>query len=298
MRKIITIVFILIAATGLIGWFLSAPSFISPSAFANITGNTTQGEQVFYASGCASCHAAPKATGEAKKILSGGKHFKSDFGTFFAPNISPDPDFGIGKWTMLDFANAVQKGTSPSGQHYYPAFPYTSYSRMTSQDVADLFVYMKTLPKVQTPNQSHHLGFPFNIRRGLGLWKLLFASQNPDLSLSNDPEVQRGRYLVEGPGHCGECHTQRNPIGGLNYDRWLAGGPSPEGTGKIPNITSGETGINSWAKADIEAYLKTGFTPDFDTAGGSMVDVIDNTSHLSDSDIKAIAKYLKAIPAK
>lgn len=298
MRKFLKIVLTILAVTSLAGWFLSAPNFVSPSEFTNITGDLVRGEHVFYASGCSSCHAAPNAKADAKKILTGGKQFESDFGTFYAPNISPDPVFGIGRWTVVELASAMQKGTSPKGQHYYPAFPYTSYSRMTSQDVADLYIYLKTLPKSQTPRQAHLVKFPFNIRRGLGLWKLLFASQNPDLINSDDPIIQRGRYLVEASGHCGECHTPRNIIGGLDYSRWLTGGPNPDGQGRIPNITSNDTDIEAWTEADIAYYLQTGFTPDFDTAGGSMVDVIDNISHLSETDIRAIAKYLKFIPAK
>ncbi len=285
-----------IIACGL-GWFLSAPSYLAPNDFSELSGDVANGEQVFHQSGCASCHAAPTAVGEAKKLLTGGQHFKTDFGTFIAPNISSSSIHGIGAWSVLEFTNAVQKGVSPDGRHYYPAFPYTSYVRMKTADVVDLYAYMKTLPASETPSQTHQTSFPFNIRRGLGLWKQLYLNDAPVLSISNDTELERGQYLVEGAGHCSECHTPRNPIGGLKKDMWLAGGPNPDGDGKIPNITPDGTGIGSWSESEIVDYLKTGFTPEFDSVGGSMVAVIENTSRLPDADLSAIAKYLKSVPA-
>ncbi len=285
-----------ILSTGL-GWFLSAPSYINDEDIPEIAGDVINGEQVFYQGGCASCHSAPNATGDTKKLLSGGQHFKTEFGTFIAPNISPSPIHGIGDWTVSEFTNALKKGVSPKGKHYYPAFPYTSYARMTTTDAIDLYAYMQTLPKSEEPNQPHQTSFPFNIRRGLGLWKLLYLDDAPILSTSNDQLLQRGQYLVEGAGHCSECHTPRNMIGGLQIDQWLAGGPNPDGEGKIPNITPDATGIGSWSEGEIVNYLKTGFTPDFDSVGGSMTAVVDNTSNMPDQDLLAIAKYLKSIPA-
>ena len=177
------------------------------------------------------------------------------------------------------------RGVSPSGRHFYPAFPYTSYARMQPADVADLFAYMKTLPAVAGKAPPHKLGFPFNIRRGLGLWKLLYLSDQPVIALADDApdQVRLGRYLVEGPGHCGECHTPRAFTGGIKKDQWLAGAPAAEGPGNVPNITSGEGGIGDWSEADIADYLKTGFTPDFDTVGGAMVDVQKNIALLTDA---------------
>ena len=225
------------------------------------------------------------------------QHFKTHFGTFIAPNISPSQTHGIGDWSLTEFVNAVKKGVSPTGQHYYPAFPYTSYTRMTTADIVDVYAYMQTLPKSEEPNQPHQTPFPFNIRRGLGLWKQLYLHDTQVTPTQKDPVIQRGQYLVEGAGHCSECQTPRNMIGGLQTDQWLAGGPNPDGEGKIPYITPHEMGIESWSEGEIVNYLKTGFTPDFDSVGGSMVAVIDNTSQLSDQDLSAIAKYLKSVPA-
>ncbi|KAB7613404.1 c-type cytochrome [Amylibacter sp. SFDW26] len=297
MRKALKGVVLLGIVAGGMGWFISAPSYLPATSIPTQSGDIANGEHVYYQSGCASCHAAPDAKGETKNVLSGGQHFRTDFGTFIAPNISPSNIHGIGDWTVYEFINALKKGVSPKGQHYYPAFPFTSYARMTTTDAVDLYAYMQTLPKSEEPNQPHQTSFPFNIRRGLGLWKQLYLNDTPVIAASNDPQIQRGQYLVEGAGHCSECHTPRNMIGGLQTDYWLAGGPNPDGDGKIPNITPHDTGIGSWSEGEIVNYLKTGFTPDFDSVGGSMVAVIDNTSRLSDQDLSAIAKYLKSIPA-
>ena len=225
---------------------------------------------------------------------------KTPFGTFTAPNISPHPEDGIGSWSVEDFANAMLRGVSPDGRHYYPAFPYTSYTRMEPQDVADLFAFMKTLPAVAGRAAAHELTFPYNLRRGLGLWKLAYMRQEPIVSLpANAPEaVKRGRYLVEGPGHCGECHTPRLFTGGPKLDQWLAGGEALEGEGDVPNITPSDDGLEDWSEGDIAYYLESGFTPDFDSVGGAMVDVQENMAELPDEDRQAIAAYLKAVPAR
>ena len=220
------------------------------------------------------------------------------FGTFHVPNISPHPTYGIGGWTQLDFVNAMHMGTSPDGRHYYPAFPYASYVRMTFEDLMDLKTYLDTLPEAKDSNEVHDLKFPWNVRAGIGLWKLLNLDSNAVVSvMPGDDLLMRGRYLVEGPGHCGECHTPRNWSGGLNNDRWLAGAPNPDGEGKVPNITPSEKGLEAWSQGDIEYYLESGLTPDYDTVGGSMVDVQENMAHLSKDDRAAIAAYLKAIPS-
>ena len=292
-----------VTGLGLLGlvvaWFLSAPEYVDPDTYTALDLDPAAGERVFYAAGCASCHSAPDAKGEAKLILSGGRSFPSDFGTFVAPNISPAPALGIGDWSVADLANAMINGVSPDGAHYYPAFPYTSYQRMKPQDIADLYAFLQTLPASSEPSQKHQVGFPYDVRRTLGLWKLMFAKGGPVVNFpeDTDPAILRGQYLVEGPGHCGECHTSRNPLGGLNFDQWLAGGPNPDGPGRVPNITAHADGLADWTEADIAEYLSSGLTPSFDTAGGLMVAVVENTKHLSDEDRLAIAAYLKAIPA-
>lgn len=279
-------------------WVLTAPRGLPAAALAAVPGgDAARGETWFWAGGCASCHAKAGAEGEERFRLAGGQRLRSDFGDFVAPNISPHPTDGIGAWSAGDFAQAMLRGVSPEGRHYYPAFPYASYARMDPAHVSDLWAFMRTLPAVEGVAPDHHLAFPFNLRRGIGLWKRAFLSDEPVLAVSEaDPLLLRGRYLVEGPGHCAECHTPRNLAGGLDTDRWMAGGPNPDGEGRIPNITGGEGGVGGWSAGDIAYYLETGFTPDFDTVGGSMAAVQRNIAMLASADRDAIAAYLKALP--
>ncbi|MGE4612312.1 MAG: cytochrome c [Paracoccaceae bacterium] len=273
-------------------WFLSAPDTLSDSeAYAGV-GNIEQGQTVFYAGGCASCHSAPKTTRDAKLLLTGGRAFASPFGTFYAPNISSDSEFGIGNWSNLDLANAMIKGVSPQGQHYYPAFPYTSYSRVRPSDIVDLRTFLNTLPASTAKNIKHDLPLPFRFRRALGLWKLIYLN---DDAVQETEGLSRGLYLVEGLGHCAECHTPRTLLGGMQTTRWMAGAPLPKGDGRVPNITPHTDGLAQWSVADITGYLTSGFTPDFDSVSGLMVDVVENTAHLSGNDRLAIAEYLKAL---
>lgn len=291
MRKILKALVFLGVAGAAIAWLLSRPSPVPAEAVAGLVGDATRGEPIFWAAGCASCHAAPKSEGDAKLVLSGGYRIDSPFGTFIAPNISPSPQ-GIAGWSTHDLANALIAGTSPRGAHYYPSLPYTTYTHMQLQDVADLKAFLDTLPPSSVASQAHELGFPFTIRRTLGLWKRLFLK--PDWVVETETEVQtRGRYLVEALSHCAECHTPRNVIGGLDKSKWLQGAPNPSGKGRIPAINSANL---TWSADDIAYYLETGFTPDFDSAGGNMVSVIANMSKLSSEDRAAIAAYLKLVP--
>ncbi len=277
---------------GAVYWFVTWPSSTSDEQLAGLTANVENGEQVFIASGCASCHAAPEAEGAAKLVLAGGQRFPSPFGTFVAPNISTDASHGIGGWSPAELVSAVTQGTSPEGQHYFPAFPYSSYQRMTLQDAVDLHGYMQTLPADATPSAPHEVSFPYNIRRNLGGWKFLFMNDSWVME-APDAQRERGRYLVEALGHCAECHTPRNALGGLDHGQWMRGAPDPSGKGRVPGVTPSQLG---WGEADIVEYLTSGFTPEFDTAGGHMVAVIENTAQLSEEDRQAIAAYLLALP--
>jgi mono/diheme cytochrome c family protein len=247
---------------------------------------------MFHAGGCASCHATPGQDDKTK--LGGGLGLKSPFGTFYTPNISPDPNDGIGKWSEADFVTAMVKGTSPDGRHYFPAFPYTSYQRMRHDDIRDLFAFLKTLPAVQGRVRDHDVPFPFNVRRSLGGWKFLFLDGRPfQPDPSKSARWNRGKYLVEGPNHCAECHSPRNLLGGIVSSQRFTGGPDPEGgDGWIPNITG-----MSWSEADIAKLLETGDVPDGDSVGGNMGTVVSNTKQLSAEDRAAIAHYIKSLPA-
>lgn len=302
MRKLLVALLILAVIGAAVGWFLSAPKRLDAETLAQLgEGEPRRGERIFWIGGCASCHAAPKADGQARLQLGGGAPLVTPFGGFVPPNISSDPTDGIGAWSKEDFANAMLRGVSPAGEHLYPAFPYASYVRMKPADIGDLYAFMKTLPAVKGKAAANDVSFPFNIRRGLGLWKLLFLDPAPMAALAADaPAAKEGQYLVEGPGHCGECHTPRLLFGagGLNKAKWLAGAKAAEGEGNVPNITAGEGGIGDWSEDDIITFIHDGQTPDFDFVGGTMASVVKNLAQLSDDDRTAIAAYLKAIPAR
>jgi len=275
------------------GLAMTRPVTVPDTALAGLTGDAMAGEAVFWAAGCASCHAAEGATGAARLVLAGGQRFASDFGTFIAPNISMHPEQGIGAWSFADFVTALQEGTSPEGRHYYPAFPYGAYRLAERQDLADLWAFWQTLPASDTPSAPHEVGFPFSIRRAVGVWNLL--NLQDDFTVTGDLTEQesRGRYLAEALAHCAECHTPRDALGGLDRSAWMAGAPDPSGSGTIPALTPD---LLKWSEVEIAAYLNDGFTPDFDSAGGHMVSVIRNMAMLTDDDRLAIAAYLKALP--
>lgn len=282
-----------LAVCVVVGLYVTKPARLAPDALVGLIADTENGEQVFSAMGCASCHSAPDGVDYADEALGGGKRFPSPFGTFLAPNISSHPTAGIGEWTDLDIANAVLKGTSPEGQHYYPAFPYATFNKTKLQDIVDLIAHLRSLPAIDTPNQAHEIGFPFNLRASLGGWKLLFVNTNWLVTGDLTPQQEHGRYLVEAMAHCGECHTPRNFLGGIQSSNWLAGAPNPVGKGRIPNITPGEL---DWSDADVVEYLTSGFTPEFDTVGGEMVEVVENMAKLAPEDREAIVAYLRIVP--
>ncbi|MGB0411242.1 MAG: c-type cytochrome [Pikeienuella sp.] len=268
---------------------LTIPGGEPPERVERLVGDVDRGEVIFHAGGCASCHTAPGS--DDKLVLTGGQAFASPFGTFYAPNISPHAD-GIAGWSALDLVNAMKHGVSPEGSHYFPAFPYASYARAEIADIVDLKAYLDTLPAVASTEKPHDIGFPFNIRRTLGLWKLMFVTDAPVLAEVPTEQIKRGRYLAEALGHCGECHTPRNALGGLKMASWLGGAPTPDGKGKVPNITPA---VLDWIEGDIVEYLTSGFTPEYDVVGGHMAKVVANTAKLPLADREAIAAYLKAV---
>jgi mono/diheme cytochrome c family protein len=276
-------------------WLLSAPrplySVENWQAF-EAGGDAEAGRIVFNVGGCESCHATP---GQPDPLqLGGGLELKTPFGSFYPPNISPDPNDGIGAWKVVDLANALMSGVSPQGRHYYPALPYTSYQRMSLTDVRNLMAFLRTLPAVQGRPPAHKLAFPFSVRRGVGFWKLLYLDQAKlDADPGKSAEWNLGRYLVEGPGHCAECHSPRDALGGIVASRRFSGGPAPDGKGKAPNITG--AGLAKWSKADIAEALASGITPDGDSLGGAMAGVVRNMAQLPANYRDAIAEYLKSL---
>ncbi len=279
-------------AFSLYWWLTATPIQIAVSAPA-YTPSLANGQTSFNAGGCSSCHAVP---GQPDRLrLGGGLAIPSPFGTFYAPNISPDPADGIGRWTEAEFVNAVTTGVSPTGFHYFPALPYTSYQHAKAEDVRDLFAYLKTLSPVSGRVRDHDVPFPFDIRRNIGIWKLLFMDGKPLIpDATRSAQWNRGAYLVNGLGHCAECHSPRNLLGGIIAAQRFAGGPDPGGEGWVPNIT--QKGLGDWSEKDVAYFLETGAMPEGDSAGGSMARVIKNTSQLSPEDRAAIAEYVKSLP--
>jgi mono/diheme cytochrome c family protein len=292
LRKLIIVAVLVLVAGAAAFFVLTEPIRVHPAMLGAHTPNLDNGRTMFFAGGCASCHASTK---EDRTRLGGGMALHSPFGTFYVPNISPDPNDGIGRWTEADFVTAMQDGTSPDGRQYYPAFPYTSYQHMETADLRDLFAYLRTLPAVAGQVRDHDMVFPFSVRRGLGLWKLVYLDGvpfRPDPSKS--ASWNRGAYLVNGPGHCAECHSPRDAFGGIRADQRFAGGPNPEGEGFVPNITG--KGLAKWSAEDVAIMLETGEMPNGDTVGGGMAAVVRNTKELSPQDRAAMAEYLKSLP--
>lgn len=255
------------------------------------------GREVFGVGGCVSCHSVPDAPVVVPPRLGGGLKLTTQFGAFFVPNISSDPIKGIGSWTIAEFTNAMKNGMSPTGEHYYPTFPYPSYARMTDGDIRDLWAYMQTLPSVDNDVLPHKMQFPFASRNMVGLWKqFYFKPQKVIPTTQSSDEIRRGQYLVEGPGHCAECHTPRGVLGGFKYSRWLAGGKAPDGESIVPNITPHETGLGEWSKDEIVESLAADLTHSETGFEGFGMDAVRrNLAVLPLQDRKDIAAYLMAI---
>lgn len=260
-----------------------------------------RGEYIFRAAGCSGCHTDVKGGGAP---LAGGRALKTPFGTLYGPNITPDPDHGIGGWTLDDFTRALREGLSPAGGYYYPAFPFTSYSGMTDADIADLWVYLQSVPASPEPRLEHDLNFPYSMRWLLGPWRGLYFEPAPrDTELPAPPALEnadawrRGAYLVRAIVHCGECHTPRGALGARDGTRELAGNAQGPDGDPAPNITPHDpTGIGAWSVEDVVDYLEIGMKPDGDFAQGAMADVIEHsTGMLSDDDRQAIATWLATV---
>lgn len=271
---------------------LQAPVQAQEPAPAGGDSAVERGRYIFDAAGCLGCHTDIKGGGQR---LAGGRALETPFGTFYPPNITPDPETGIGAWREEDFAAALREGTSPDGEPYYPAFPYPSYAGMTDADVTDLFAYLLAQPPVRQESRRHALDFPYNLRFALGLWQaLFFAPATFAPQPGRDAVWNRGAYLVRHVAHCGECHSPRGWLGAVDREQELAGNPRGPDGGKVPNLTPGPGGLAGWDDSDIAYALKSGMTPDGDFLSDAMGEVIEHsTSRLSDADRTAIARYLK-----
>lgn len=252
------------------------------------------GQYLYRAADCIGCHA-----GKANASLpSGGMGLDTPFGTFRAPNITPDKRYGIGNWSQDDFRRALREGLGKQGEYLFPVFPYTSFSRLSDSDIADLYAYMMTLPAVATPNLPHEVKPPFSWRPLQFFWRALFFRPGTRTAAPvQDATWRRGDYLVNAVAHCAQCHTPRNALGGLRDSLAFSGNVGGADGQNAPNITSDvSTGIGGWSVADIQNLLKTGMTPESDMVGAGMKAVVRGTSRLSDEDLHAMAVYLKTVP--
>jgi len=270
---------------------------VSPKwVFAQTQGDDTllaRGKYVLQISGCSHCH-----TAENGEQLAGGRALVTAFGTFYTPNITSHETAGIGAWSADEFQRALHQGVAPDGSDYYPAFPYTSYTRMPAEDARALHAYILSLPASEKPSRAHQLAWYLRWRFAAWAWKWLFFSagefqQRPGQSA----QWNRGAYIAEAMGHCGECHTPRNLFGALRADMAYAGnaqGPEDE---LVPNITPHEdTGIGDWSRDDLQLFLKFGELPDGEYAAGSMDPVIEGLRHLTVDDRDALTDFLRTLP--
>ena len=274
---------------------LLAATFVAASAMAQ-DDIVERGRYLTWAGGCISCHTADA---DDAIPLAGGRAMESPFGTFYSPNITPDVQTGIGDWSDDDFVNAFWEGVSPDGEHYFPSFPYTSYTGANRDDLLAIKAYLFSLDPVTNESPEHDLAWYMSTRLAAGTWKALnFEAARFVPDPEKDEQWNRGAYLVRHLGHCGECHTPRSATGVLEADMEMAG--SEFGGENVPNITPHRgDGIGRWSASDIEYFLDIGMLPDGDFTGSSMVDVIeDNTSKLTREDRLAIAGYLKSLPPR
>lgn len=273
--------------------------FSSPVNAAELTEIERRGEYLATAGNCVSCH-----TSDNGKAFVGGLDFETPFGTIYSTNITPDPETGIGQWSLEEFTAAMREGVGREGEHLYPVFPYTSFTNVSDEDIAAIFAYLKTLTPVKSTPPENDLGFPYNQRWALGLWKALYfdeARYEPQPEQS--AEWNRGAYLVEGLGHCGMCHSPRNFMGAIDTDLAMTGGRYMERVeGKLsawsaPNLTSAPSGLAKWSDEDIQNYLKLGFSHRAGVFGPMNKVVVNSTRHMTDEDVQAMTVYLKSLPA-
>ncbi|SFS22343.1 cytochrome c [Yoonia litorea] len=256
-----------------------------------VVGDVTRGAYLARASGCIACHTNAEEGGAP---LAGGAPLRTDFGTFYPPNLTTDPEFGMGNWSAEDFARAVRQGISPDGEPYYPTFTYPFYANFSDQDIADLWAAFQTVPPVAEAAPSHDVAFPFDQRWGLKLWRAAFlGTPNTDPDPTKSDAWNRGKELVNGATHCAACHTPRNVLGArIVAERFTGNADLPVG-GKAPSILAADLIAEGWSADDLAYALRSGITPTGDVFGGSMAEVVQHgTRFLSDDDLNAMATFI------
>jgi mono/diheme cytochrome c family protein len=284
-----------IVLAGVVGAFCWACARAVPTPIVQ-TGSAARGAYLFAAGDCSGCHTDIKGKGP---FLAGGAAIATDFGVFYAPNITPDKKNGIGAWSEADFHRAMREGKGKDGEYLYPVFPYPAFSQMSDQDIADLWAYLKTAPSSSLPSRPQQAKFPFGFRPLLLGWRVLFFREGPLAPVAGKgADWNRGRYLAEAVAHCGECHSPRNALGGIVAKNAYAGNPDGPDGQKAPNITPGSRDVGKWTVSDMEELLNSGATPDGDYVGGGMGMVVDGTGKLTQADRHAIAVYIKSLPPR
>lgn len=279
----------IVGASATVAWLIQGPEFPSRD-FSGLEGDVNRGAYIARLSGCIGCHTDIKK-GDA--VLAGGAEIKTDFGSFYPPNITPDKQSGIGEWSLTDFSRAVTAGRNPDGIPYFPSFPYTFYSRLNNQDIIDLWAAVQSVPPSGNQPPQHDMRFPFGFHQGAGFWqRLFFTGDKLEPRKDKSPDWNRGRYIAEGPAHCAACHTPRNLLGGRISGQEYTGGTGP-GKEKIPPITRRSLVKNNWSIDDLAYALRSGIKPDGDLFGGSMAEVVkDGSRYWSNEDLKALSTYI------
>lgn len=296
--KVLASLAVLAVAGAALAWGMSEPRPLTAAEIPAHTPDIANGKELFNAAGCLSCHKpGPDLKTVDASLPAGGTAFKTPVGTFYPPNLTPDPETGIGKWTDLEFVNAVQRGISPEGENLIPAFPYTSYARMKTSDVLDIKAYLDSLPPVVAPEKEAQIPAPWLLRRGVGIWKHLgfdTAQWQPDASKS--AEWNRGAYIANGAGHCNECHTPRNLFMAFDWSKQFQGGPHPGGEGKVPSLIDLVGRGKYTDAADLATAFQNGEMMGYEhMSSGGMGEVQTNLSKLAESDVKAVADYISSL---
>lgn len=297
-RRTAAIAAAVVAVAGAVFWFLTAPGSLPAAAIPAHQVDLENGKTLFHVGGCLACHKPPEsAQGADPNTPSGGAAFKTPIGVFYPQNLTPDAETGLGRWSALDFVTALRQGTSPAGTHYFPAFPYASYRSMTTEDILDLRGFLMSLPAVKSPAREPELGVVRLARRGVGLWKrIAFARPPYSPDPSRSASWKRGAYLVNAPGHCGECHTPKTRLMIADEARSMNGGPHPGGEGKVPSLR----GLLARKKykdiADLALALQNGETLGYeDISSGGMAAIQEELARIPESDARAIAEYLLSL---
>jgi mono/diheme cytochrome c family protein len=301
LRRFTLLAAVIALLTCALGTYLLWPErTVAAPHFDRLDASAERGHYLATIGNCQTCH-----TQRGGQAFAGGVRFQTPFGVLYSTNITADKEAGIGSWSFEDFYRSMKVGVRPDGTHLYPAFPYTSFAKLTDADIASIYLYVKTIAPVHSTPKGNELRFPFNLRVGLRAWNKLFHT--PVVYVENaaqSAEWNRGAYLVQGVAHCGACHTPRNLLGAERGDEALSGGRFYDEVSRgkyrewfAVNLTPAKTGLAAWSAASIASYLRTGQC-EHAVVHGPMNDVVTNsTRYLSDADVQAIARYLKEIPA-